>query len=74
MDKHFKCLVIILLMGVLAALVAIYLKLPAPSPTIREIQNASETKRQRLLLQRPMILVGGSVYVDNTPLEVEIVR
>lgn len=67
MDKNFKSVVIVLLIGILAALVAIYLKLPASAPTRGDFQKASVKQRKLLLMQIPLGFVyGGKISIEGS--------
>jgi hypothetical protein len=70
----------VLLLAIIAILQALILtRMP---PTIGELRSADAADRRKILMRKPLIDVSGSVEVDNTvsvevdnsPLEVEIVR
>lgn len=76
-----------LLAGILVTQVGILIRLPTPAPTLAEMRKAKGDKEQLRLFERiPLIRIqGGSidadvtngsfdVWVQNTPLEVEVYR
>ena len=83
----FKVPVMCLLVGILGMLIAIYLRIPSPTPTFgdryrtRQIKDESARREARrdIRMRSPLVYVtdvGGTVEVDNHygPLEVEIVN
>ena len=78
MEKHFRLILLVLLVGILAALVAIYFKLPSPAPTygdyMKALENEESDKQVELLKSKcqmvyvddGIISVDGSVDVTGT--------
>ena len=87
MEKILRAVSTVVLLGILAVLILIYLRLPQAQhfPTLKDVREAVGDQKQGLLMEMPMVRVQGTVSVDvtnssldvsveNTPLEVEISR
>lgn len=81
MQWIFKLGVILLLASILVVQVLVLHRMPAPLPSVASLQQAATPEAKRaLLLRRPMVVVVGSVdvnntvdvNVENTPIAVEI--
>ena len=79
----FRAAVILLLAATLTVQVKILRKIPDPLPSIATLQTATTPQAKKdVLMRRPLVTVNGSVEVEgtvdvdiqNTPVEVEIVR
>jgi hypothetical protein len=77
LDRTLNFLNTVLLSAILAALVAINHRIPAPPPTAAEFEAAKNDWRKRSALEKriPRIAIDGSVSVESdviNPLEVYI--
>ena len=79
----FRAAVILLLVATLTVQVLILRKMPDALPSLAAIQMATTPQAKRdILMRRPFVTVNGSVAVEgtvdvnieNTPVQVEIVR
>lgn len=77
MSRIFKVVVLLLLGSTLVVQLLILRRMPVSLPSIARLQMATTPEAKRaLLLSSPMVSVAGSVDVriQDTPLEVEVVR
>ena len=79
----FRAAVILLLVATLTVQVMILRKMPDTLPSLSSLQMATTPQAKKdLLMRRPFVTVNGSVEVEgtvdvdieNTPVQVEIVR
>jgi len=67
MQWTFRFGVILLLASTLVVQVLILHRMPDPLPSIASLQQAATPEAKKsLFLRRPMVMVGGSVDVNNT--------
>ncbi len=81
-ESLYRIVVVVLLAAVLVVQLLIFYRMQTGSPTLADLRKAKPEQRPEMLLRIPLVRVEGTVDVagtvdvdvNNTPLEVQIVR